>query len=495
MPKRYLTDPQGQRHEVLEGETPHDTYLRIQTPAQASPQVAPQQPPTAPQMFSLPDRIASARPPGPEGSDTPFQDAVHGIAKSPLAREAFSMALGTGAGMLVGGPLGAAIGASSRIARIPGALRAVQGISRLPQWAKNVGQGVVEGAVSAAPFAREGERLESMGVGGALGGVVGAAVPGGIHAIKGAYHGARGLIDPVYAAKVAGAETAESASTPASRAILDSPEGLVADVNQNLAASTARDAPQDVQEALFTGPKSSIGERQARASARGRETLEATVPAKTEDALGEIQALREAEEIKLYDRAYEQPVPAATNKAFNKHRGKDDFVDAQNAGARAMRNLYGPDVNPGVNTVESMHRTLEALTDKHAKLVKNDQGGLAHTVNKIRHSVKETMESTIPGFKAAQQYAKGTFDREDAYKKGLNILHKEAAPGVRNTVSHLKAYVKSLKDDPEQLEFYRRGVVDRLSEGVQDSGVEDNVVRLFNHNGTRDKLEARAIKI
>ena len=487
---KFLTDPQGRRHEIREGETPQTAYQRLQ---QAAP------PPAAPQgsFPSIPgSRVnpAQGTPAGyltgggqghalPRGSASPGErpetDTI-----TRMAIEALAGIGATAAAPIAGPALGLALGAS-KLRHIPGIARAVQAAGRLPNTVKNALQGGIEGAAVSAPFAREGEGAEAGAVGGLVGGVAGAAVPAAINLAAGLGRGARRMFDPKYVAAARAANT-----PPTAGSILDDPAAIAADINPNLAAEVAENAPVDVQEALFTGQGSIIGGRQAAAGKRLAGAAEEALPSPQRGGLDDITALREAEEFKLYGKAYEQPVPEAANRAFNAHRGKDDFIDAQKLAARAMRNLHGPDVNPGVNTVESMHRTLEALTDKYNKLVKNEQGGLAHTVGKIRNSIRDAMEKNIPGFKSAQAYAKGTFDRQEAFKEGQKFFQGEVKPGTFRTASYLKNYVKSLADDPEQLDFYRRGVIESMVKGVDASNIDDNIVKMFNNRGTRSKLEA-----
>ena len=471
-----LVGPDGQRYEMQEGESPYAAYQRIQASQQATA------PPSAPAHVQQ-DSSSQYEDPGqgygmvPGGYPQPGLKRKEG-SMHPIAKMALEMTAGTVAAFA---PVpGSRALAATRFARIPGFLRAARGLEK-PGAVQNAVRGGVEGVVSTVPFAEEGERAEAAGWGAGVGAGLGAAIPGVGGAARGLYRMARNLASPEYAAETAAREAIEKAGGRT---------GELFDVDQNLAAKSAGEAPPEVRDALYDGPESIIEGRQLRGSQRGGETVEGAIPAKTRAGLDEIEASRKVEAEKLYEPVYKEKIPEDTQNFLDNYWARDDVVLARKEAGRILRNEYGEDAIVSPNSVESVHKVLIALREQRDRLKNNEHHDLSRVVGGIYTKISNTMKKSVPGFKGAQEFAEGTFERKDAYTAGGNILNKELLPGVRNTVPYLKAYVKKMKKDPEQLEFFRRGVVEKLVAGIEDSGVEDNVVRLFNHMGTRNKLRA-----
>lgn len=420
---------------------------------------------------------------------TQFEDEMTDIRRQEQLLNEAHPGLATGAQIT-----GAVLGMAPFVLAMPGAFGLTQATTGGRAVASALG-GVGLGALDT------GVRTEwnpaAMGIGGAVGGVVGAAAPYIASGAGRAFVAARdrlmtggaarrtglaaNVADPLRAA--AGSENLTGPDL-ARRLIEAGPEGMLADVNPQFRALTS-------ELARAGGPGAEVvtlrlGERAAAASQRVARAADAALG--TEQDLPRLSATlimaREAEAAPLYDAAYMRFLPGLSQMPETAAALQTEF--GQRAWTRAARLAEAEGVAidieaPTVRALDLWQRELSTMAREADNAARTTGTNEARILGGMRDRVIGEVDGLVPEFAQARSAFAGRSAMLDAIEEGAQVFARSLSP------ADLRVYLSTLSQSEQAA--YATGARAALAEVLQ-SASNDRLAaeRLFSRLGNVEKM-------
>ena len=401
----------------------------------------------------------------------------------------------SGVGEFVGGFVPGA-GVAGLAAR--GARGLLSGVGR------QAGAAALEGGVAGAAYAPEGERVPGAALGGILGGALGGAIPAvgaGINAARDvgraglarARHAYRQVTDPEYRLSDSLSEFYHNRNPNVGGRypIADNPNSVLADYSPDFQQSARQAAQQHPGGAATL--KKFVSDRHA---GQGRRILEAT-----RSSLGNPPTAKQAKDAweavhkrgqDLYKQAdaalptYEitpelEAIMAATPKRFFNEAVEGVSMRSLKKGAAPATDAEGRIIrNP-----QYWHSVSGAVRDARDSAGRAGNAKAAADYGALYNAYSEVFEAQNPVLRDART----TWAQYTGMKDDFNNARK-AATSQSVTADQLEDAVQSVAEYPERLTSLRAGYQQGLADLASRKGIKDDIVPLFNSEGSLEKIAA-----
>ena len=380
------------------------------------------------------------------------------------------------------------------------AVRPVQTATALPSWlagfaprvtpagraAEFVGAGTGAGALAGAGHADEGSRMAGAVEGGALGGLLGIAIPAGA-AILRTGRNLFGLLSPteeayshIGRAMTRDGVTPDDLATTIARADADDIPLALADMageNMQELGYTVAATPGSGRHTARTF----LDERQAAMPDRFHQVVDNAVSSENAaDTIAQLIAFRERAAAPLYEAVYAHaPVPADAIAQFT---GRPAFQAAwRQARTSAANDGITLPTNPDEFSWEALDYMKRALDDRVATLRQNGRRNDARILTEALSDFRAVLDEINPDYAAARAAFAGPSVSADAVELGRQF--------IRGDIADMERQFADLA--PGEQDFFRIGVAAEIRRIIDTTADGRNVVqRALGTRDRRDRLRA-----